>query len=40
MKFLYDHFEHLSKNGSLQDFEECIKYIDQVIKTMTFSIMY
>lgn len=28
MKFLYDHFEHLSKNGSLQDFEECIKYID------------
>ena len=28
MKFLYDHFEHLSKNGSLKDLEECIKYID------------
>jgi hypothetical protein len=28
MKFLYDHFEHLCKNASYEDIEECIKYID------------
>ena len=28
MKFLYDHFEKLCWHGTLEEVEECIKYID------------